>query len=329
MDHIFGDGALEQLIRTGAPAALVDRSPNEEAWAEGTRVLIRRGAAYAFSKELEEQGIDCGAFVLPRDVFACQREAAAEGEYSLASALTRLALKRPLRAVPLPRETWWQDIDTPLDLSVAKRRLRRSLVKANDGPVSHYLNRPVSTRLSMLLASLGISADLLSLLSAVLGVFGAWLLAGGSAIAGALVVHGSSVLDGVDGEVARLRLRASARGALLDGVLDRLVDAAVIVALGIWMLREGSSPTTVVLLVGAATAGAILSMASKDRITALGLLPAPERALGWLLGGRDGRLLLVSVLAALGHPMAALIGVAAASGTTLVLRVASILRREQ
>jgi hypothetical protein len=34
-------------------------------------------------------------------------------------------------------------------------------------------------------------------------------------------------------------------------------------------------------------------MASKDRAAALGLPPAPERALGWLLGGRDGRLLLV------------------------------------
>ncbi len=328
MDHIFGDGVLEQLIGTGAPAALVDSSPEEEIWAEGTRVRIRRGAAYAFSKELEEDCVDCGAFLSSRDVFACQREAAAEQEYSLASAVTRLAHKRPLRAVPLPRKSWWQDVDTPADLSAAKRRLRRSLAKSNDGPVSHHLNRPLSTRMSMLVAPLGIPADLLSLLSAALGFFGVWLLARGSGIAGALAVHGSSVLDGVDGEVARLRLRASARGALLDGVLDRLVDAAVIAALGIWSLRVGSSPTTVVVLAGTATAAAILSMASKDRIMALGLLPAPERALGWLLGGRDGRLLLVAVLAALGLPLAALMAVAATSGTTLVIRMASVLYRE-
>jgi CDP-L-myo-inositol myo-inositolphosphotransferase len=308
---------------------LVDHSPEEDVWAEGTRVRIRRGAAYAFGKTLAEQGVDCGAFLLPRDVFSCQREAAAEGDYSLATALTQLARKRPLRAVSLSREAWWQDVDTPQDLGVAKRRLRRSLLKTSDGPVSHYLNRPLSTRVSMLIAPLGISADLVSFASAALGFFAAWLLAGEAAIAGALAVHGSSVLDGVDGEVARLRLRASGRGALMDGVLDRLVDAAVIVGLGIWALRQGGSPTTVILLIGAATAGAILSMASKDRIAALGLFPGPERALGWLLGGRDGRLLLIALFSAVGLPVAALIAVTVTSGTTLVLRVASVLRRER
>ncbi len=327
MDHLFGDGTIEQLVRTGAPAVLVDGSPKDAVWAEGTRVRIRRGAAYAFSKEIEEPPVDCGAFLLPRDVFAAQREAALEGEHLLASAITRLARKRPLRAVPLPRKGWWQDIDTPDDMRVAKRRLRRSLVKAGDGPVSRYLNRPLSTRLSMLAASLGISADVLSLFSAALGSIGAWLLARGSGVAGALAVHGSSVLDGVDGEVARLRLRASARGALLDGVLDRVVDAAVIAALGIWALRDGVVPTTAVLLVGAATATAILSMASKDRITALGLFPAPERALGWLLGGRDGRLLIVAALSAWGYPLVALMALTAVSGVTLLLRVSTVLRR--
>jgi hypothetical protein len=38
-------------------------------------------------------------------------------------------------------------------------------------------------------------------------------------------------------------------------------------------------------------------MATKDRIAALKLPRAPERRLGFLLGGRDGRLLPVTVLA--------------------------------
>lgn len=329
MDHVFSDGAIEQLVRTGAPAVLVDPLPDEDVWAEGTRVRIRRGAAYAFSKQIEERPVDCGAFLLARDVFACHRDAAAEGDDSLAGAVTRLARIRPLRAVELTRGSWWQDVDTPADLVLAKRRLRRSLAKAGDGPVSRHLNRPVSTRLSMLLAPLGIHADVLSVVSASIGVLGAWLLAQGSAIPGAVLVHGSSVLDGVDGEVARLRLRASPRGALLDGVLDRLVDAAIIVALGVWAARDGRAATSVILLVGAATAMAILSMASKDRISALGLFPAPERALGWLLGGRDGRLFLIAVLAALGLPLVALIAVTVTAAATLVLRVVSVLRRQR
>jgi hypothetical protein len=76
----------------------------------------------------------------------------------------------------------------------------------------------------------------------------------------------------------------------------------------------------------AATAGALLSMASKDRAAALGLPPAPERALGWLLGGRDGRLLLVTVGALLGAPVAALAAVTATSALSLCLRVAFLRR---
>jgi NADPH:quinone reductase-like Zn-dependent oxidoreductase len=60
---------------------------------------------------------------------------------------------------------------------------------------------------------------------------------------------------------------------------------------------------------------------------ALGLPPAPERALGWLLGGRDGRLLLVAVGAVLGAPLAALAAVTATSALSLGLRVAFLRRR--
>jgi hypothetical protein len=80
----------------------------------------------------------------------------------------------------------------------------------------------------------------------------------------------------------------------------------------------------VLVLTVAATTGALLSMASKDRAAALGLPPAPERPLGWLLGGRDGRLLLVAVGAVLGAPVAALAAVTATSTLSLGLRVAFV-----
>jgi hypothetical protein len=83
----------------------------------------------------------------------------------------------------------------------------------------------------------------------------------------------------------------------------------------------------VLALTVAATTGAILSMATKDRAAALGLPPAPERALGWLLGGRDGRLLLVAIGALLGAPIAALVAVTTTSALSLGLRVAFLRRK--
>ncbi len=324
-DHLFGEGALEGLLGASEPAVLVDPAPDRAAWLEGTRVRVVEGAVVGFGKDLDEPAIDCGAFLLPPGVFGCQRQAAAAGDHTLAGAVTRLARARPLRAVPLPAGCWWRDVDTPQDAQAARAALRRSLGKTADGPISRWLNRPLSTRLSMALAPLRPAPDLVSLVAFALGLAGAALLAAGQGLAGALLVHAGSVADGVDGEVARLQLRGGPHGALLDGVLDRVADAAILAGLGLWAL-DGHAARGVLALTVAATAGALLSMASKDRAVALGLPPAPEWALGWLLGGRDGRLLLVAVGALLGAPLAALAAVTATSALSLGLRVAFLRR---
>jgi 1L-myo-inositol 1-phosphate cytidylyltransferase / CDP-L-myo-inositol myo-inositolphosphotransferase len=324
-DHVFAEGVLDRLLAAGEPAVLVDSAPHRAAWQEGCKVQVVDGGVVGFGKHLDEPAIDCGAFLLPPAVFGCQRQAAAKGDHSLAGAVTRLAQTRPLRAVALPFGCWWQDVDTPQDARAAVAALRRSLGKDTDGPVSRFVNRPLSTRISMLVAPLRPAPDLVSLVAFALGAAGATLLAAGRGLAGALLVHAASVADGVDGEVARLQLRGGPRGALLDGVLDRVADAAILAGLGLWAL-DGHDARGVLALTVAATAGALLSMATKDRAAALGLRPAPERALGWLLGGRDGRLLLVAVGALLGAPFAALAAVTATSALLLGLRV-GFLRR--
>src|SRR5215217_783815 len=324
-DHLFGEGGLDRLLGAGAPAVLIDPAPDQPAWAEGTRVRVVDGSVVGFGKHLEEPAIDCGAFLLPPEVFERQRQAASEGDHTLAGAVTRLAQTRPLRAVALPVGCWWQDVDTPQDARAARVALRRSLSKASDGPVSRLFNRPLSTRLSMVLAPLRPAPVLVSLVAFTLGLAGAALLAVGQGLAGGLLVHASSVADGVDGEVARLQLRGGPQGALLDGLLDRVGDAAILAGLGLWAL-DGHDPEGVLGWTVAATTRALLSMASKDRAAALGLPPAPERPLGWLLGGRDGRLLLVTVVALLGAPVAALAAVTATSALSLGLRVAFLRR---
>jgi len=326
-DHMFGDGALLSLLSAPAPACLIDRSPSAEAWDEGTRVRVRDGRAVAFGKALDERAIDCGAFLLTPEVFDAHRDAATAGDASLAGALNVLAARQPLTVVPLPDGCWWHDIDTPEDLRVTKARLRRSLVKRSDGPVSRYVNRPISTRMSMVLAPLRPSPDLLSVVVALLGLIAAWLLAGGHGLAGGLLAQAVSVLDGVDGELARLQIRASPRGALLDGVLDRIVDVALVAALGVWAVHEGTAASSAVALVAAAAAGSVLSMATKDRIAALRLPEAPERAIGYVLGGRDGRIFLIALFAVSERPAFGLAATAIASWLAVALRVVAVRRR--
>jgi 1L-myo-inositol 1-phosphate cytidylyltransferase / CDP-L-myo-inositol myo-inositolphosphotransferase len=320
-DHILDEAALRALLAAGGPAALVDPDPDPTVLAEGTRAVLAGGRIIAFGKSRESGLVDCGAFCAPATLFACQVEAAAEGDYGLAGALTRLAGRVSVQAVPMPEGSYWQDVDTPADVAHAQAMLRRSLSKPADGPVSRWLNRPLSTRLTMLLAPFRPSPNLVTWLVCGLGLLAAGLLAAGQGVAGGFLAQATSVVDGVDGELARLQLRASPRGALLDGVLDRLADAAILAGLGVWALSAGLPATLTVALVAAAVTAALLSMATKDRIAALGLPPGPEHRLGYLLCGRDGRLLLVAVFAVLGKPEAALVAVALTSGLGAMLRV--------
>jgi 1L-myo-inositol 1-phosphate cytidylyltransferase / CDP-L-myo-inositol myo-inositolphosphotransferase len=284
-------------------------------------VRIEGARALAFAKSLEDPVIDCGAFLLGPEVFSSVRQAAAQGDSSLAGAVTLLASMVPMKAEPLPEGSWWQDVDTPEDLRAARRLLRRSLSKGSDGPVSRYLNRPVSTRLSMALAPLRPSPNVLSFVAFVFGILAACLLAAERPLIGGILVHLHSVLDGVDGESARLQLRTNSRGATLDNVLDRAVDAAIVAGLGWWVLENSFHPRTVLLLGAIGIAWATLAQAGKERSTVLGL-PAPtERLLGYLLGGRDGRLFLVTAWAVLGHPMVALVAFSVAYVASVAIRV--------
>jgi hypothetical protein len=65
----------------------------------------------------------------------------------------------------------------------------------------------------------------------------------------------------------------------------------------------------------------MLSMASKDRIAALGIPPVPERWIGLLLGGRDGRLLIVAIGALVGRPAATLVVLIVTSALSLTVRL--------
>jgi CDP-L-myo-inositol myo-inositolphosphotransferase len=137
-----------------------------------------------------------------------------------------------------------------------------------------------------------------------------------------VLVHVASVLDGVDGEIARLKVRASAWGALFDGVLDRLGDAAVVAGLAAWALApsQDHSPTVVAVLAALAASGSMLSMASKDRIAALRLPRPPERGISLLLGGHDARFLIVTVCGVAGRPLLALVVITGTSFISLLVR---------
>jgi CDP-L-myo-inositol myo-inositolphosphotransferase len=185
------------------------------------------------------------------------------------------------------------------------RRVHRALwhrygSKPSDGLVCRYLNRPLSRPVTLLLARTGVWPDLLSGLSFAVAVAGAAVIGFGghwwTMLLGGVLVQAGNALDGVDGEVARIGLRTSRRGALLDTILDRYADLAIIAGL---VLAAGGRPVDWAFGFAAA-AGSLL--VSYINVLAPG---APQRLLR-----RDVRLLLCAVAAAVSAPLAGLAALA-------------------
>jgi len=116
----------------------------------------------------------------------------------------------------------------------------------------------------------------------------------GHATTGGLLAQSASVLDGVDGEIARVRYQDSAFGGLYDALFDRVGEAVVIGGMTLYAWLGGAGATAVALGF-AALAGNSLSMLVKEKYSAQFQRPFAMERDGrwrWLLLGRDGRLFL-------------------------------------
>lgn len=141
----------------------------------------------------------------------------------------------------------------------ADREIVRDLVKPSDGIVSRYLNRPISTRISSGLlqfrAVRPIHATAVAALTASL-MFGC-LISGSyfGLIVGAILFQVASVIDGVDGEIARATFRTTARGATLDSLTDAATNLAFLMGLGIGLAQQGADDTSLLGVWGFACLG--------------------------------------------------------------------------
>ena len=131
------------------------------------------------------------------------------------------------------------DLDRPHQ---AARRILLATAKGSDGIISRWLNRPVSQRLSQLLLLIapGVRPWQMTLVVAAVAIaMLAALLFGGKAglVWGSVLFHVASVLDGVDGEIARASHRSSQAGAVLDTRVDMLTNIGYFVAVSVALTR--------------------------------------------------------------------------------------------
>lgn len=227
------------------------------------------------------------------------------------------------RALPIGDDEWWFDVDTPRDHRNGSRHVFRVTGKPLDGAVAARLNRTLSQRVAtpaLLTLFPRITPNQVTLIAFAVAVVAAASFAVGAPIAAALLLWLASVLDGSDGEVARLTYRSSPYGGVLDAVLDRAADGIVFTGAAIYLATDahlgdllGGAQVPLALSVsGAALVGHLLV----SYTTAKAAIDLGHRYHGTVLGGgqgRDLRLFMVTLgaLAAAVEPAALLVALAA------------------
>ena len=218
----------EKSVETGAPPAAVDFASAAEA--------DRRVAGVSVAGRMVRALVDAGCDEIWLRIGDSCPLAAATGDD-----IARLRGSAGVEFVG-PRGAPAGVAATPAP-AMDSMAILRATAKPGDGLISRNFNRPVSQRISrILLAFPGARPIHATIASAVLALvlFVAMVTGGhGGLILGAVLFQAASVIDGVDGEMARATWRASDFGKSLDSTIDMVTNVAFILGLTINLGRTG------------------------------------------------------------------------------------------
>jgi phosphatidylglycerophosphate synthase len=258
--------------------------------------------------------------ICPAHAAAALVAALVGGGRSLGDAIPTLGVPHEQPPVP-PAEGLFIPLEgagTPAAMTVALLEHFGRRAAGTDGYLAALLDRHLSRWLTGRIVNWPITPNQVTIASIVVGLIGAFGLATVSywaRLGGVLALLLSSVLDGVDGELARARCEQTATGARLDLAGDYAINLATFAGLAIGLARDGLSSLAVaaaaLLLLGVGAAMGVMhafvnapALARSDDLHDRGDGPGSRGAAVTTvvekIAGRD-YLYLLLVMAALGR----------------------------
>jgi CDP-L-myo-inositol myo-inositolphosphotransferase len=277
---------------------------------------------------------DTGVMLCSDGLFEGLGRAAAQGRHGLSDGLRELVRDGRARTVDVTGYAWL-DVDTPAAFEEARRRLlARHGRKDRDGPVARHLNRPLSRRLTSLLVRTPVTPNQISVISWLISCCAAALFALGgyegpplglgplsgypSLVLGAVLAQAASIIDGCDGEIARLKNIESAFGGWFDAVLDRYADGFLLFGLT-WHVFASTGSELSLIIGFAAILGSFMNSYTADKYD--GLMRERFGAASRFRLGRDVRVFVIFLGALANLPLATLAVVAAVMNGEVVRRI--------
>ena len=341
-DHVFDEIILRQLVREPLQEGevilaadfgleknqLVDLS-------DVTKVLADDHRLIGIGKEIETyNAYDTGIFLCSPAIFAAVEESIGAGDGSVSGAVRCLASRGKAKVVDVQGH-YWVDVDTPRDIRKAEALLYGSLRKPNDGVISKAINRRLSIGIFtplLLRLSRRITANQVSVLSFAVSLAASLSFFLALPLIGGLLIQSASILDGSDGEIARLKKLQSPFGNFFDAVLDRYSDGFILFGMFYYSLTatgitnlfgQYSTPLVLGASMLALVGTLMVSYTSAKSVADFGYQYSGR----WSAAGRgrDVRLFILAVggIGALIHPVSVFVAILAIA----LMTTATVLRR--
>lgn len=126
------------------------------------------------------------------------------------------------------------DTRSPERIFFVENQLFKDLIKDTEGFMSRHFERKISIAISKRLVETSITPNQITVISMLIGLLGAFFMGisrGLWQILGSILFLTHSIMDGCDGEIARIKFSESRLGGLLDFWGDNVVHSAVFIAI--------------------------------------------------------------------------------------------------
>jgi CDP-L-myo-inositol myo-inositolphosphotransferase len=207
-----------------------------------TKVKIDNNKITKIGKNLEEyNGFDTGIFYCKPAIFKALEICIKKDMGFLTNAIQYLADKSKVGIFDIEGK-FWADVNDTESYRKAESEVLRNLNKQHDGIIARYCNRPISIWISKKLAVTSITPNQISIFAFSVACIASFLFAMGSyipLIIGGILAQISSIIDGCDGEVARMKYKDSSYGGWFDAVLDRYADGFLLFGLTWHLFANG------------------------------------------------------------------------------------------
>lgn len=227
-DHYYGKSFFKDK-KFDETTVFVSKYCNDKK--EATKVKVGGKKVVKVGKEIKDyEYFDTGFFYCKKEIFDYIEEMKGKDEIKLSDVISAMAKNERIGYALI--EEKWIDIDTEEDLRKAEKIVAESLFKSKDGVISRNINRKISTKITKIIVKHDFfTPNKMTVISFITGVLSSILFFLNSLIIAGLTAQFCSIIDGCDGEIARIKNMKTRFGSVFDALTDRIADFLIVLGM--------------------------------------------------------------------------------------------------